>query len=148
MTDVRVNENKLMTEAVFLALVIWREARGEGLSGQVAVACSILNRVQRPSWWGKTVMEVLFKRLQYSSMTDKRDRQLVVWPGWDPIWEQCLSVAQNALAGKLPNPVVGADSYYDTSIPAPNWATSDTFVKQVGRIRFHNLDHDVEIING
>lgn len=147
MNDFQRNVTKVMSETVFLALVIWREARGEGLTGQVAVACSILNRVQRPSWWGKTVMEVLFKRLQYSSMTDKRDPQLVVWPGLDPIWEQCMSVASNALENKLSNPVPGADSYYDISIPAPNWATTDTFVKQVGRIRFHNLDHDVERID-
>ena len=146
MKDEQMKDEQKWSEVVFLALVIWRESRGEGLVGQVAVACSILNRVARPSWWGKTVMEVLFKRLQYSSMTDKRDAQLVVWPGNDSIWKQCVTVAKNALEGKLPNPVPGADSYYDISIPAPNWATPETFVKQVGRIRFHNLDHDVERI--
>ena len=133
------------TEKVFLALVIWREARGESYEGKAAVASSIMNRVARPSWWGNDVLSVVFKKWQYSSMTDPKDIQLTTWPQKHaPDWVECLQAASNAVDGILKNPVPGADGYYDISIPPPKWATTETFVKQIGRLRFHNLDHDIE----
>jgi spore germination cell wall hydrolase CwlJ-like protein len=130
---------------VFLALVVWRESRGEAHIGKVAVACSILNRVARPSWWGNTVLSVVTKKWQYSSMTDPRDRQLTTYPtDADPTWMECMQVARDTIAGTVTNPVPTADSYYDISISPPNWATPETFVAAVGRLRFHNLDRDIE----
>jgi spore germination cell wall hydrolase CwlJ-like protein len=46
--------------------------------------------------------------------------------------------------GDVVSPVPGADSYYDTSIPPPKWATDATFVKKIGTLVFHNLDRDIE----
>jgi spore germination cell wall hydrolase CwlJ-like protein len=89
-------------------------------------------------------MEVLFKRWQYSSLTDPRDPQLTTWPKDDPVWGQCLYVADGVLNGVFSNPVPGADSYHDISIPAPAWATPEMFVKQIGKLRFYNVDKDVE----
>jgi spore germination cell wall hydrolase CwlJ-like protein len=54
-------------------------------------------------------------------------------------------MAEAAIGGTLPNPVPGADSYYDTSIKAPVWATDDKFVRQIGRLRFYNLQADFEV---
>ena len=136
-------------DLVFLALVVWREARGESHECQVAVAHSILNRVQRPAWWGDSVLSVVTKKWQYSSMTDPRDVQLVKWPSpVDAAWPGCMEIARDVLAGATVNPVRGADGYYDVSIPPPKWATPDTFVRQIGRIRFYNLDHDTEVTGG
>lgn len=137
-----------MTESdkVFLALVVWREARGETVLGQTAVAYSVLNRVYRPCWWGKSVMEVIFKKWQYSSMTDPKDPQLTSWPKDDFVWERCLGVAGSVLTGAMDNPAPGADSYWDSSIMAPKWATPETFIRKIGRLSFHNVDHDLEII--
>lgn len=42
------------------------EASGEPLNGQVAVACSIRNRAQRPRWWGDSIASVCLCRWQYS----------------------------------------------------------------------------------
>ena len=78
-------------------------------------------------------------------MTDPKDRQLAIWPQKLAIdWIECLQVASNAIDGILKNPVPGADGYYDISIPPPKWATPETFVKQIGKLRFYNLDHDIE----
>lgn len=132
------------SDIVFLALVIWREARGESQDAQIAVAHTILNRVRRPSWWGRSVMEVLFKKWQYSSMTDPKDPQLTTWPKDDTVWRQCLFVAQEAMEGRFSNPVPGADSYHDISIAAPKWATDEMFVRQIGKLRFFNVDLDTE----
>jgi N-acetylmuramoyl-L-alanine amidase len=133
------------SDLTFLALTIWREARAEPLDGKIAVGFSILNRVERPSWWGRSLLEVVTKKWQYSSMTDPNDRQLTKWPtSNDPAWLECLEAAAGVLGRYVPNPVTGADSYYAVSIPAPKWATPETFVRQIGAHRFHNLDRDVE----
>jgi spore germination cell wall hydrolase CwlJ-like protein len=134
------------SDLTFLALVLWREARAEPREGKVAVAYSILNRVERPSWWGRSLLEVITRKWQYSSMTDPNDVQLTRWPtAYDPTWLSCLEVAASVLARTEPNPAPGADSYYAVSMPAPpRWATPETFVVQVGHHRFYNLDHDVE----
>jgi N-acetylmuramoyl-L-alanine amidase len=137
----------LCVDVTFLALVVWREARGESRESQAGVACSILNRVDRPSWWGTTILSVVTKKWQYSSMTDPHDRQLTTWPReGDVSWETCLQVALGVIDGRIKTAVPGADSYYDVSIPAPKWATPQTFVGQVGKIRFYNTDHDHEAV--
>jgi spore germination cell wall hydrolase CwlJ-like protein len=138
-------ELKRINDIFFLALVTWREARGEGVACMTAVACSIMNRVNNPKWWGTDVTSVVTKKWQYSSMTDPKDRQLTTWPGLDPWWEQALTIAQTVYDAKVENPVQGADSYYDISIPPPKWADDTKFVKQVGRIKFYNLDDDHEL---
>jgi spore germination cell wall hydrolase CwlJ-like protein len=133
------------SDVVFLALTVWREARGTPVSCRIAVAFSILNRVDRPSWWGNSITSVVFKKWQYSSLTDPRDPQLAKWPLLaDPSWAECLQVAFDVINGTLKTSLPGSDSYHDVSIPAPKWATSETFVGQIGRIRFYDLDHDVE----
>ena len=138
---------RFSSDLVFLALTVWREARGEIEECQLAVACSILNRVARPYWWGNDISSVVFKRLQYSSLTYRNDPQLTTWPDKsdNPVWVQCLQVASKALCGAAENPASGADSYYDDSISAPKWATPDTFVRKIGRIAFYNTDHDHEV---
>jgi N-acetylmuramoyl-L-alanine amidase len=133
------------SDLTFLALTVWREARAEVREGKLAVACSVLNRVERPTWWGHTLLEVVTKKWQYSSMTDPNDPQRTKWPtSYDRAWLECLEVAAAALGRYEPNPAPGADSYFAVSIPAPKWATPATFVRQIGAHRFYNLDRDVE----
>src|SRR3990172_8445425 len=93
--------------AFMLALVGWREARGEVLPVRIAVMYSVLNRVERPAWWGRSVLEVVGKLWQYSALTA---------PG-DP----------NVLEYRVANPMPGADSYHDVSIPQPGWAGAARF---------------------
>lgn len=138
-------EPDAMAERVFLALAIYREARGEPSLGKTGVAMSLLNRVRRPGWWGHDVLSVLFKKWQYSSLTDPNDRQLTVWPKRDdPAWKECLRIACDALDGILENPVPGADSYHDTSIAPPDWTCRARFVGAIGRLRFYDVDRDFE----
>lgn len=132
-------------EASLLALVVYREARGETLQAQIAVAFSILNRVVHPGWWGSSLSAVIGKKWQYSSMTAPGDPQLGLFPHEpDPAFDQCMNAASMVLNAQVENPVPGADSYYDVSITAPKWATPSTFVKQIGNLIFHNVDHDYE----
>ena len=133
-------------EVGLLALVIWREARGEGELGMRAVAWTVRNRVEHPTWWGTDYGSVIAKREQYSSMTHAGDPQLSRFPlADDASFAQALEIAY-AIVNDEPigNPVATADSFYDTSIAAPNWATPDCYVGTVGRIRFYNVDRDFE----
>lgn len=133
----------LHADIAFMALTIWREARGESVDGKTAVAYCILNRVSRPGWWGNDILSVVFKKWQFSSLTDPRDPQLTKWPlSNDPSWEESLAVAEGVISGGFKNPVQGADSYYDISIDPPKWANDGIFVKQIGRLRFYDVDKE------
>ena len=132
---------------IFLALIIWREARGESTVGKIAVAHSVMNRVKNPKWWGSSVMEVIFKNFQYSSVTDPKDKQLTTWPPKNVLWNECKNIAMGVICGEIENPVLGADSYHDISIKSPYWAEPGMFVRQVGRLKLYNVDRDYEVEN-
>ena len=139
--------NQRHADIAFLALTLWREARGETNEVRAGIAHVILNRVNRPSWWGRDLMSVLFKKWQFSSLTDPNDRQLATWPTTDDkSWQDCLNLATAVIGGDIPNPVAGADHYYDISIKPPKWASPKDFVKQIGRVRFYDLDRDTEAV--
>ncbi len=137
-------------EMSFFALVLWREARGEPFETKVAVAHSILNRVEHPQWWGKMLGGVIRKAWQYSSVTDPNDPQLTKWPDdTDASFEECLNVCYGVLDGLYHNPFRGSDSYYDDSLQGdqrPKWAKEhpERFVGKSGRINFYNMDCDIE----
>jgi N-acetylmuramoyl-L-alanine amidase len=134
-------------DITFLALVLWREARGESLDVRKGIANVILNRVAKPCWWGEDAMSVCFKKWQFSSLTDPNDKQLTTWPRANLIeWQECLLIAMRAIDGELENTIKGADSYYDVSINAPKWAAKDCFVCQIGKIKFYDTNHDNERI--
>ena len=133
-------------DIAFLALTIWREARGESPDAKLAVAWCIKNRVNRPSWWGSDILSVVFKKWQFSSLTDPKDPQLTTWPqSNDKSWIESLDVAEKALTWATGHPAPGADSYYDISIATPKWANDRNFVKQIGKLRFYNVDMDTEV---
>ena len=133
-------------ETALLALVIWREARSEGELGMRAVACSIRNRVERPTWWGNSYASVISKKYQYSSIGAPGDPQLIRYPDMnDSAFAEALQIADMMIGDEpVANPVSGADSFFDDSISAPAWATPECFVGQVGRIKFFNVDRDYE----
>lgn len=137
--------SRILTEHFFLGLCDFREARGESEECQIAVICSILNRVQRKSWWGDSVVHVLKKKWQYSSLTAPNDPQLTLWPDWDdPAWLRALGAARQGLRGEFEHPLPGADSYHDVSIAMPATLASARFCGQIGRILFYDVDHDYE----
>lgn len=136
---------------VLLALTLWREARGEPFTGKVAVAQSIKNRVDHPSWWGGDLISVLTKKWQYSSLTDPNDRQLTTWPKADDAdFEECLTIADGVLRERYASPLTrGADSYFDDSLQGdlrPKWAREhpERFVGKIGRLNFYSMDCDVK----
>lgn len=136
---------KTLCDVFYLALVIWREARGASLAAQIAVAWSLLNRVQKPGWWGTDISSVATKKWQYSSLAAPGDPQLILWPLLsDPSWLACLGVAYDVLNGVKSNPFPGADSYFDDSISAPKWVATARPCGKVDNLNFYDVDHDYE----
>ncbi len=132
-------ELKHITDVVIVALCIWREARGESLEGKHGVASVIANRVASPRWWGKDWVEVVTKPWQFSAMTGKGDSNLIAWPlVRDPVWLDCLTVAELAVTGELPDNTGGAVYYHDITIQRPRaWGESIGLAKKIGRISFY-----------
>lgn len=126
-----------------LALLVWREARGEPYLGKVAVAWTVRNRVEHPKWWGDSYSAVMGMKWQYSALAAPGDPQLVKWPRYpDTEFSECLAIADKVIHGTVASPVAGADSYYATSIAAPFWAKDAQFVGAVGNHKFYNMDGD------
>lgn len=71
------SEETMDYQAFLLALVMWREARGEGAAGMEAVAHVIVNRTRQ---WRQSLYEVICGQNQFSSMTVCGDSQSVRWP--------------------------------------------------------------------
>jgi N-acetylmuramoyl-L-alanine amidase len=128
-------------EFTLLSLAVWREARGEVVPAQFAVAWSIRNRVLKPGWWGKDWISVILKPMQYSSF-NANDPNAVKWPApADASWMACLQAAGAAYAGDGTDPTSGSTHYYDRSLDAnlPSWATSPAMVHvtNIGNLRFY-----------
>src|SRR5271163_3202843 len=100
-----------------VALCLWREARGVGNSGMVAVACVIRNRALKhdTSYYAQVVSP-----LQFSSITAKGDPQLNNYPaGADTSWQLATKIVASLADGSLADTTEGATLYYDDSIPFP-----------------------------
>lgn len=116
-----------------LALVLWREAQGEGREGMLAVACVIRNRGHNTALAETQAMEA---KWQFSSMTAPGDFMLTKWPlPGDKAFEVAMDIVTNL--DTLPDITNGATHYFATSIPAPKWAETMTFLHQFGRQRFY-----------
>ena len=82
------------------------------------------------------VTSVIFKREQFSSMTNAGDPNLVEWPAdTDTSWNDSINAAKAAIAKSAPNPAPNADHYYSGQI-VPNWAATATFIAEIGAFKF------------
>lgn len=127
-----------------LARTLWGEARGEGLTGQIAVAWSIRNRVEmdlhddgKPDWWGEGYAGVCQKAWQFSCW-NKNDPNYPFLSGAEPIppsqFAQAREAASIVIDGKQPDPTGGATHYYATTmLKAPDWAAKAKRTLKLGR---------------
>ena len=125
-------------ETEIFAKTIYGEARGEGLPGMEAVANVIMNRVKKPSWWGKTVREVCLKPFQFScwNPNDPNRVKLTEDLSADPIFQVCCRIAKRALCGLLPDKTKGSTHYHALSIN-PKWASALAPNVQIGQHLFY-----------
>lgn len=107
-----------------MALCIWKESRGTGLSGMLAVALVIRNRAVD---WRKSIHDVIFEKSQFTSMSVVSDREYSLQPvAGDPYFAQAQAMAQSVLFGGQHDFTNGAH-YYDN----PKTATSPWFAENI-----------------
>jgi len=113
-----------------LALVVYTEARGEPLDGQLLVAEVVLNRVQMEQY-PDDVCTVAFQQHQFSGLKDTPDLEIILV---DPAWETSVDVAVEALQGYTLGS--GATHYHNTKA-TPFWANKLTRVGKFGKHIFY-----------
>ncbi len=117
-------------DVLLLALNIYYEARGEGVSGKAAVAHVTLNRMKDGRWPG-TLTGVIFQPGQFS-WTRK--------PGKieDPeALKASVMVAAKALMGTLRDRTGGALYFHGARLGDPDWTQGLTRVAQIGAHTFY-----------
>ena len=119
-----------MLSTFCLALVVYTEARGEPLDGQLLVAEVVLNRVQMEQY-PDDVCTVAFQQHQFSGLKDTPDLETILV---DPAWQTSIDVAVEALQG--PSLGSGATHYHTTKV-TPHWSKKLTRVGKYGRHIFY-----------
>lgn len=109
-----------------LAEMIYFEARGESMQGQMAVAETILNRVKSPRF-PKTVCAVTTQRGQFAPRTRISEPKA---------FQRAQQVASLALEGKTGNVANGA-TYFHTPAVSPSWSRQFTRVARIGNHIFY-----------
>ena len=116
-----------------LARTIYGEARGEGQEGMEAVACVVMNRYKDHKWYTGYVLQdqrkiadiaqTCLKRFQFScwNKNDPNYWAVRTVDKSNPIFRQCLAIAERAVAGELADCTNGA-VYYHTKQIKPRWA--------------------------
>lgn len=126
-----------------LATTIYGEARGEPYLGQVAVAYTALNRASK-----KTICNTVLARYQFSIFNNNSYlRAVATHMSLEPrmknykeriAWQRALTIAENVLQKKIPDPTHGATHYvaYGSLTSIPEWTYK---LKQVAKIQNHTF---------
>ena len=147
-----------LTEYDAFWLTVWAEGRGEPLEGQVAIACTIRNRVKTPGRFGASYRAVCLRPKQFSCWNAGTDRNHVrlislaqtivddyairsTLPA-DPVMDQVRFVCEGVMNGKLLDNVRGADHYLTLQLftaKPPSWAKGQHPVAYKGAHAFLRL---------
>lgn len=124
------------THRAFLALLVWREARGEPIEGKLGVANVVRNRVDSaalPDTWEKTMSH----KWSFSSFTAPGDLNLVLWPDDDdPTWRDSMEVAERVYDMGGCDNTFGSTLYCNLDVVKPSWLPYVTFMVKIGKHSF------------
>lgn len=112
-------------ETYCLARVVYNEARGEPIMGQVGVAYTLLNRTSESE--GGVCHEA--RKYKQFAWKPFRVKDLEAW-------SVAVEVAAFAQVGFVSNPVGQADHFYAYEKVEPYWAEAKTEVAVIGGHRF------------
>jgi spore germination cell wall hydrolase CwlJ-like protein len=126
-----------------LARTLYGEARGEPLTGMIAVGWVIVNRARRgPPRFPVTISGVCKQKAQFTcwSPQDPNARLCALVNEADPSFALALFVAAGVLTGQFTDPTNSSDHYYAASmIHPPAWAAK---MIPTGRIGGHLFFRD------
>lgn len=118
-----------------LALLIAGESADQPVRGQVAVACTVLERLnRRRAHYGLTLRMVMLRPAQYSTFNSDH------WKRFVPHHQRFRPMAELALEGLLRSPVSGATHYHRRDLdPYPQFSKPEhsTYLGEIGVHRFY-----------
>lgn len=126
------------TERECLATAVYFEARGEPLSGQVAVAQVVLNRVANPRY-PDSICEVVYQNdhrrnaCQFSFACDGLPEAALE----DKAWERARKVSDEVVAGQAKLQTVAAATHYHATYVDPYWAPAMQRLTKIGAHVFY-----------
>lgn len=104
-----------------LADVIYAEARGEGYTGQVAVAEVVVNRMNSGKFGG-SICGVARAKGQFAKRPAIKEHGA---------YQTALNVAQSVIDGSAPKVTNGA-TYFHTTAVSPSWSKKFKRTKKIG----------------
>jgi len=129
-----------------LARTLYGEAEAHDIDDARAIACVVVNRMRWPNW-PDTAAEVCLQPWQFScwNPNDPGRARILAATEADPWFDQCRRIAQQALAGDLPDHTNGATHYYASYVKTPKWAKGHepSYVNTYGRYQhlyFNDID--------
>jgi len=131
-----------MEDLDLLMALIWGEARGELVMGQIAVGAVVRNRLRDPRW-PKTWSGVILQRKQFSCFNPNDPNINKIIDGIalkriDSMWRQCRWVAGGIMYDYLPDPTKGANHYHTKGCD-PSWDDNVKPTIQIGAHVFYKL---------
>lgn len=104
-----------------LARVIWGECRGKTYEESLAIAFVVVNRANKPGWWGGDVKSVCMASKQFSCLNpgDPNLKKILAGDFRDGNWSNCVKAASDATLGLAADPTGGAIAYHATYIHKP-----------------------------
>ncbi len=123
-----------------LARTLWGEARSEGFLGMKAVANVIVNRADRPSWWGRDIESVCRKKWQFScwNENDPNLPKLLTVTDADPQFQIALHIASLVNNDALEDITNGATHYFVKNMKKPPaWAEGKKPCAEIGAHVFY-----------
>ena len=136
MNDTRVPSGN---DADTLARTLFGEARGESREGRMAVANVVMNRVNHPRY-PETVTGVCRQKAQFSCWNGNDPnlpKVLAVKPGDNAEFDDCIAVANEAIAGRIDVLPTDTLHYHADWIAAPSWVRNSRRPEVVARIGHH-----------
>lgn len=129
-----------MSDVDVLARTCWAEERSLGKEAMIAVACVVLNRVARQGWQGLTITEVCKKPMQFDcwNCNDPNYQKLLDVDNTDPQFAIAMQIATDACNDCLQDITNGGVSYYNTTIPEPEWAIGHVPCASFGNMLVYN----------
>tara|TARA_R100000278_G_scaffold93708_1_gene71538 strand:- start:111 stop:545 length:435 start_codon:yes stop_codon:yes gene_type:complete len=139
----------MIAEAIVcLALNVYHEAKNQSLSGQIAVAEVVMNRVDDPRY-PNNVCDVVKQGLTYkwNPGFPIRNKCQFSWycDGKSDVakqkdaWEEALSVAKGVYHGYLDAYLEGATHYHAYYVN-PSWAETKTYITRIDDHIFYRWD--------
>jgi len=138
----KVYSQQEIRDAYLIAATLWKEARGEGTKGMIAVMNVIQNRTKNRYMGAKSMRDVILQPKQFSCWLGTKNHDLeterIAKSGKDSNeFKMALQIVQYALEGKLNDITHGSMYYTNPSQGVPKWARKMKVVLKLGQHHFY-----------